>query len=338
MSDERRQNMRNPEYKLTENQRMDRFKLMFLLTLAMNKVGLGLPLDLHRLQREWPKISDYLNVKVVGGIDIENENSMMLRAKRYWTPEQIKYLEEHWGMVAIPTIARKVKKSYEAVREKAYRIGLGRWTENGNYITFNQLNRALRGHNVNVYQLKSWVANRDFPVKVKNRGGMKIRVVMLNEFWEWAEKHRDIIDFSQMPHGALGAEPPWVDAQRKHDASAAKVNKTPWTPKEDSQLRTLVEANRYTWREVADRMHRTEGAVQRRLCNLGIKARPIRIAPHDGAWTKGNIETVLEMIRQGASYADIGRTIGKSEKAVRGKMYQRYRTESQDKIRRIMKG
>lgn len=42
-------------------------------------------------------------------------------------------------------------------------------------------------------------------------------------------------------------------------------------------------------------------------------------------------------IRKGNSYTAIGKALGKSEKAVRGKVYFVYLTENQDKVRAMLK-
>ena len=39
----------------------------------------------------------------------------------------------------------------------------------------------------------------------------------MEEWWEWAEKNRDLLDFSIFEEKILGEEPAWAKEKRKHD-------------------------------------------------------------------------------------------------------------------------
>lgn len=63
-------------------------------------------------------------------------------AKR-WTPEELAYLQDSWGVYSIETIAKNLNRSINAVRLKAQRIGLGDPTLHFDGITVHQLSKAL---------------------------------------------------------------------------------------------------------------------------------------------------------------------------------------------------
>ena len=54
----------------------------------------------------------------------------------------------------------------------------------------------------------------------------------------------------------------------------------PWTKEEDTELKRLVIQQKYTYDQISKMMNRTCGAIQRRLCDLGIKDRPIKADNH----------------------------------------------------------
>ena len=54
---------------------------------------------------------------------------------RKWTKEDVEYLTEKWGNVSIPSIAKKLNRSVNAVKIKAGRLNLGPMLENGAYVT-----------------------------------------------------------------------------------------------------------------------------------------------------------------------------------------------------------
>ena len=258
---------------------------------------------------------------------------------KQWTPEEETYLAENWGRVTIDGISRHLNRSKNAIMIRVNRLGLPPYFESGEYITVNALHNAFYGNNFSTYQLKSWVKDRGFPVHNKRRGNYVAKVVYLDEFWEWAEKNRSFLDFSKMEPLALGKEPAWVQQQRSKDfISCSLQRKDPWTPGEDDKLRGLLKFHSYGYAELAQILHRSEGAIMRRCNDLKLQERPVRKDPHDSPWTASMLETVGKMIRNGDSYAQIGRAVGKSEKAVRGKVYNVYLTENADKVRAMMGG
>lgn len=260
--------------------------------------------------------------------------------KRTWTAEEENYLRESWGTVTVDGICRHLNRTKNAIMVRVQRLGLPPYLESGEYITFQQLILAMGlGRTSGKYLQISWVKNRDFPMRYKRRGKATIRVVYLEEFWPWAEKNRSFLDFSKMEPLALGAEPGWVAEQRRKDFQAFAIQrKDPWTPEEDGRLKTLVEQQRYGYAELSEMLRRSAGAIQRRCTDLGLKARPVKADNHGSAatWTKEDFDKLADGIRRGDSYTLIGKAIGKSEKAVRGKVYFVYLTESQDRVRAMM--
>lgn len=260
--------------------------------------------------------------------------------QKIWTPEEIEYLEEHWGSVSIPGIAKHLGRTVNAIKVRAGKMGLGGMLEAGDYVTFNQLMLTITDNSQSYsYQMQSWVKNRGLPVHTKRVDKCTWRVVYLDEFWEWAEKHRSFIDFSKLEPLALGAEPDWVPEQRRKDFQAfALQRKDPWTPDEDSRLAMMLKQHKYGYAELSEILRRSEGAIVRRCRDLGLKERPVRADNHgkDSVWTEANYQALAEGIRHGDSYPMIGKAVGRSEKAVRGKVYFTYLTEDADKIRAML--
>ena len=111
---------------------------------------------------------------------------------------------EKWGQLSIPTIAKNLNRSANAIKVRVARLGLGPSLMAGDYITLNQLLATMGNAGGNGYKMKSWVENRGLPVHTKKVDKCSFRVVFLDEFWEWAEKHRSFIDFSKLEPLVLG--------------------------------------------------------------------------------------------------------------------------------------
>lgn len=257
-----------------------------------------------------------------------------------WRPPEDDYLQENWGKYSIPTIAKHLNRSVNAVKCRAQRLGLGPVLMGGDYITLNKLVIAVKGTNAGGgYVMKSWVENRGLPVHTRKVGSNSFRVVYLDEFWEWAERNRSFIDFNKMEPLALGEEPAWVSEQRKRDFQGYAVQrKDPWTSEEDSRLKMLLKMHKYGYAELSAMLHRSAGAIQRRCTDLDLKERPVKADNHsaDSKWTQADYNRLAEGIRTGESYTLIGNAIGKSEKAIRGKVYFVYLTENADKVRAML--
>lgn len=253
---------------------------------------------------------------------------------RNWTKEEIAYLEDNYGQLSYGTLAKNLNRSYNGINVMARRLGLGAFLECGDYVTFHQLLIALgQGNSGYGYKMISWVKNRDFPIHYKRVNENRFRIVYIDEFWEWAEKNQDLLDFSKFEENILGAEPEWVKRKRKLDyKKSMKYRKTPWMKKEDEELKRLVTKHKYTYDEISKKMGRTCGAVQKRLCDLGIQDKPIKADNHN-QWSEDDLHLLGELIKQGYNYDLIAEEIGRSSKAIRGLVYRYYITENLDNVR-----
>lgn len=235
-----------------------------------------------------------------------------------WPAEQVQCLKENWGHKSIPVIAQMLGRTVQAVKLKAGKLKLGRHLNAGDEISFNQL-CVLMGQQHSYGHYKKYWPQHDFPFRHKKSINKKYTVVSLKEFWLWAKAHKNLLDFSRFKAGALGDEPGWVEAKRQADIkSNIKYKKTPWTPDEDRYLISLLESHQYGYRDISERLQRTEGAIKRRCFDLDLKMRPVRKSPHDGKWKSDQIETTIKLHRAGYMPDIIAGYVNKSACAVRG--------------------
>lgn len=256
---------------------------------------------------------------------------------RHWTKAEEQYLEENWGNKPIPNIARELSRSVTAVTLKAKRLNLGAFTENGTYVTLNQLFLAVGIRSGDFYK-RSIFENRNAPVKRRKVNTAFVKVINIDDFWKWAEKNQDILDFSRFEKHALGQEPKWVETKRNADIMLNKNHrpKAKWTAYEDERLRFMVQSQRYTYADICNDLKRTDGAVRRRILDLKIEGKPLPAVK--AYWTEEEVSLLNEMILSGYDYNIIGSRIGKTGKAVRGYVYQKYATERLDRVREILQG
>ena len=268
---------------------------------------------------------------------------MVSRANKTWNEEETEYLCEAWGNKPIPTIARSLGRSEQAIVLRAGRLGLGPFLDNGTvkgYINKHQLFVGLYGSNNyggETYAFgEVWVKKWGLPAHKIKRRKQEFTVVYLDEFWEWAEKHQSTLDFSRFEKYALGPEPEWVETKRRRDkAHRRKYKTTPWTGADDTKLRYLLSQFKYNYSEMSEMLGRTEGAIQRRINDLGLKERPVKANNHN-PWSSDDWQTLETMIKDCATYEEMSDVIGRSSKAIRGRVFNMYLTENLDKVRAYM--
>ena len=242
-----------------------------------------------------------------------------MRGKK-WTAAELEYLEENWGKTTTDGIAFKLGRTYSAIINKARILGLGDPLTHMDGITISRLSKELGTH----YRLiMNWVEKYGFPAKQKRLTKEKrFWYVKYEDFWEWADKNRQMIDFSRFDKYALGSEPEWANEKRMADFCkkrfVPKPHNTPWSSADLNKLLTLVKDPNMTYPEMSRILQRTHGAIKRRLGMEGIKFRPSYL-PNHNKYTAGEIETLETMMHKGHSFIEIAFILDRSEAGVRGK-------------------
>lgn len=242
----------------------------------------------------------------------------MARGKT-WTKEEIDYLLDRWGEVSVKGIADRLGRSISAVRQKGYRIGLGKPTDHMDGVLVHQFAKET---GISYSTIMWWIKNKKFPAKQKTLvEEEKYWYVNIDDFWKWAEKNKELINFAEFEEYILGAEPEWVKEMRKRDRkNIVKINsnKKFWTDSEDRRLKFLVEQQKYTSTDIARKLGRSEAAIRRRIYDLDIGIRPKR-SKHK-LWTDREIEILVEMNNKGYGHCIIADKLGRTEHSIRGKL------------------
>ena len=255
--------------------------------------------------------------------------------RRKWTDDDVNSLCKMWGNSSVERICTKLERSKSSVIQKVNRLKLGAFLDNSIYITKHQLFVAL-GINSDSYKNVSWLKNRGLKTHKVKRGKQTFNMILIDEFWKWAYENMNFLDFSSFQRNSLGKEPKWVDEKRRKDIKKSyQFKRTPWSEFEDKELMRLLSKYKYSYKELSLKLQRTEGAIQRRICDLGIKERPVK-ADNYIKWTESEYMMLGEMIKNGYSYELISEKISKSVKAIRGRVYNTYLTERLDKVRAII--
>ncbi len=237
--------------------------------------------------------------------------------KPNWTKEETDYLEDAWGRVSIGGIAKKLGRSVDAVKIKARKIGLSGHLQAGANPSLEQVFKALGIQGSTGYNTKRFIA-LGLPVQRHKVLTTSFRTIDVNRFWKWAENNKRLFDFRTFEPNALGSEPEWVKQKRREDIkNFMRPHNAQWSPADDDLLRKALKLYRFTYTDLSKKLNRSEGAVKRRIHDLGLMERPIRLP--NMAWTEDEAARLQMLWNNGYSYERIAAELGRTALQVRGK-------------------
>ena len=244
-------------------------------------------------------------------------------SRKRWTADDIEQLREGWGCHGgLPKLAEEMGRSVAALKVKAVRLGLGPWLDARDHITLCQLIRLLTGSarpDIGYSYTRMRLERMGLRIRRKRVCDSLFLVVDINDFWAYAEQHRDELDFSRLEENILGLEPDWVKEKRRQDVLNRRrlyPKNTYWGPQEDDALRQAI-ASGATYADLQQTLRRTSGAIRRRIYDLSLP-KPARAAIQP--WSEADLEKLKRLRAAGWSGDRIAREMGRSPEAVRGKL------------------
>ncbi|WP_068675142.1 hypothetical protein [Oceanobacillus sp. Castelsardo] len=181
--------------------------------------------------------------------------------RRNWTSDEITYLKDSIGLYKLTTIARNLDRSYDSVRVKMTRLSLSNTKAQTGYITFHELAQLLK---VDRNTVKGWAMNYKLPyIKKATRARKYFYFIDPPAFWDWAEQHKDKVQFSNIDPQSIPPEPEWVERERRKDTYSPKKRRyQKWTTKEETCLIELRKSG-LTFKEISEKMGRSPISVER---------------------------------------------------------------------------
>lgn len=193
--------------------------------------------------------------------------------QRNWTEPELEILHARYGLVTNEALAKKLNRSSDAIKQKAYHIGLVRTQQ---FITGWEAAAIL-----NIYPavVTTWI----------KRGALKAKksVVKVGRHTVWQINHEDLVKFVQTRYDLFdpykvdrALYPYWRNLVDKVlPKGFTPANGRHWSEFEDAYL--LNNRSKYTIPELATRLKRTKEAVHGRLVLLRRKG---RLMPYKKLW------------------------------------------------------
>lgn len=231
-----------------------------------------------------------------------------------WSNEEVEYLENSWGVVCLESIAKRLKRSKSAVQNKANKLNLGDSRLQGERISLKQFSEATGITNYTIQERWVKAGFKFFRIK---QGRFATNKIDLQFFWKWAEKNKKLVNFAKWEKNILGAEPEWVNEKRKADLmNPSSVNwNRKWTKEDEALLIQKTKSGKYTYKDLARDLNRTEAAIKRRLHDLKVPYRPVPLATNI-KWTQEEKDKLRNLHEKGFSNASIAKILNKTELAI----------------------
>lgn len=188
---------------------------------------------------------------------------------RKWTRKEEEKLASIYGTKSIYSIARILNRNPSGVLNKIKRMKLSSSNEYQGLINITQFSKIL---NVHTSTINVWIKNREFPYTRRVTTFKQSYILIdVDEFWEWAEKNKDVVDFSKIQPQILLPEPEWFQAEREIDKKMCSKGKRFYTKEEDELIWELYYKENLNYKKIAQRLDRPEGSVSKRMSRLRIK-------------------------------------------------------------------
>ena len=228
------------------------------------------------MSKKWNKeelefLKENYNIKNISDIAKNigrSYNAVRLKAselgikKDNWTDKEIEYLYKSWGKTSVKTIARNLNKTIASVNIKGYRM-FGSKADFQGYYTCTELAKAL---NLNKSTIIGYCKQGLTSRKVD-----RFRFINLDNFWDFAKRNKNKIQFYKFDKNSLPNEPVWVNKERVKQLKHLEINHyKEWTNLEDKKLINLAKKGKST-KQIAKEMDRTLTAIQTRRQLLNVQ-------------------------------------------------------------------
>lgn len=194
-----------------------------------------------------------------------------------WTAKDLEYLEENWGSIPASCIARKIKHTTAAVRQKAKDMRLGKQLGE-NMLTMGQVSKLMGLKDYS--KVRTWiqhgltatrcVPNAKYPTKKPKDGRSYRCIIKFDDLLEWLEAHQDMWDSRTVEEYALGIEYDWLAEKRQRDKNKP-LEYTYWTVGELARLKRLYFDDGKKQLEISRIMGRTRASVAAQVDRLKKK-------------------------------------------------------------------
>lgn len=234
----------------------------------------------------------------------------IVKSVRSWTPEEIEYLKENFGIYSDKLIASNLNRSIYSIISKAQKLNI-RKIDNGELINVTDFCESTGIHRSSI---EYWIKNCDFPTTKKG----KYRKISSIKFWKWAENNKSRITWSDFPRNTIFGEPDRVAICREKNINRTSKRRE-WAQYEINELKRLLSKEKYTYIELSKKLNRSHAAIKRKIYDLGLLYTPI-YQNKNNYYSNEEINKAIKQLDKGIELVVVAEELNRSEMGLRGKL------------------
>lgn len=182
-----------------------------------------------------------------------------------WTEEEIQFIEQNYSSLGSERTAKKLGRTRGSVKRKAEQLKINMYDDG--YVKLKQLARIF---NSDPSVIRRWVSQYGLPCQIVRYGHKKNSNISYNfkseDFWEWAESHKEIINWNNYEMGSLQTEPVWLNGARSDNKYPVNLRKA-YTFSEIKRIKTMYLSGLPT-EKIAEETGRSRHGIQYVIRNL----------------------------------------------------------------------
>lgn len=173
-----------------------------------------------------------------------------------WTKQEEDYMRRRYLLQPVVKTAEKLNRSVVSVKRKAAKMGMSHYADNYNARTIADC------FNSDIKVVLRWIRKFDLPCRRIECDNQTRYIVYVEDFWEWAENHKDMINWSKYEPLSICPEPDWLnDAVKNYATPRSRVK---FTDNEIIMIKNMLHRG-MGYKEIAERTGRSYYSINR-LC------------------------------------------------------------------------
>lgn len=193
------------------------------------------------------------------------------RTQHTWTEEEIDLLGRKAGLYSYDGIGKVLGRTPGAIQRSLFeQFGTSSAKLAMGYLSCNQLAKSL---NVDFHTVARWRDKHNLPLYhmqlayARKDRKRKTYYIFPEDFWKWAEDHKEFINFHRIERHCILPEPEWLEEEMKKP----NYKTGPYSEEEDEIVWYLYYNKAITQVEIAKKLNRTRSSVEKRLARLRMK-------------------------------------------------------------------
>lgn len=177
--------------------------------------------------------------------------------RKNWSVKEDNVLYDFYPTHGAVYVAKRLKRTVKSVKGRARKLGV-RFNDTGD-ISAAYIARAFR-YDKNV--IVKWITMYGLPARITKIGKSRFYNTTIEDFWSWAETHKDKVPFRNYIYGMMLPEPKWVEQAMEDDRKSTAANhRKGLTLSEIKKIKQKHEAGSSVQR-LAREFGRTENAIK----------------------------------------------------------------------------